>query len=134
MAIIEQSTNEVPSYGPFRKAGAPVNGGSGTMAGVALKGAILIDTTNGVLYINSNTQASPTWSITTGLTQQATIAAIGTTSNLTAVPGSFADLAAVQSYLAGAGVFARVESRMDAVEAKLDAVIAALIASGVLAS
>lgn len=134
MPIIEQSSNMPPSYGPFRKAGAPVNGTSGTMAGVALKGAVLEDTTNGVLYINTNTQASPTWSITSGLTQQANVAPIGATTNLTAVPGSFADLAAVQTYLAGANVVPRIESRLDAIEAKVDAVIAALVASGVLAA
>lgn len=126
------STTSVPGVGPFTNAGAPVNGT--TLAGIALKGALLLDTTNGVLYINSGTQASPTWTITEGLTQQANIAAIGATSNITAVPGSFADLAAVQTYLAGAGVVPRVESRLDAVEAKIDAVIAALVAAGVLAS
>jgi hypothetical protein len=134
MTIIEQGTNQVPGYGPYRNAGFPTNGTSGTLAGIALKGALLLDTTNGVIYINSNTQASPTWSITSGLTQQANIAAIGATSNITSVPGSFADLAAVQTYLAGAGMVPRIESRLDAIEAKVDAVIAALVAAGVLAS
>lgn len=134
MPIIEQSSNQVPGYGLYRNAGAPTSGGSGTLKNVAQKGALLLDTTNGVLYINAGTLSSPTWSITSGLTQQANIAAIGATSNITAVPGSFADLAAVQSYLAGAGMVPRIESRLDAIEAKVDAVIAALVAAGVLAS
>lgn len=64
----------------------------------------------------------------------ANVAAIGTTNDLTAVPASFADLAAVRTYLAGAGVLARVESRLDAVEAKADAIIAALVAAGLMAA
>jgi hypothetical protein len=45
-------------------AGAPTSGGSGTFQGtfLALPGALLIDTTNCVLYQNTNTKASPTWS------------------------------------------------------------------------
>ena len=39
----------------------PVNGTSGTYAGVAAVGARLINTTTGLQYRNSNTQASPTW-------------------------------------------------------------------------
>lgn len=44
---------------PLANAGAPVDGS--TYAGIAPKGALLLDTTNGILYINTNTQASPTW-------------------------------------------------------------------------
>lgn len=44
-----------------QNAGAPTNGTSGTGAGVYGKGAILTDVTNGILYINTNTKASPTW-------------------------------------------------------------------------
>ncbi len=46
---------------PFENAGAPSDGGGGTLAGIAEKGALLIDTTNANLYQNSNTKASPTW-------------------------------------------------------------------------
>lgn len=46
---------------PIVNAGAPVNGTSGTGAGVAGPGCLLIDTTNKFLYINTNTKASPTW-------------------------------------------------------------------------
>lgn len=58
MSIIN-SAEVLPGYGPFRVAGAPVNGT--TFAAKALKGALLIDITNAILYINTNTQASPTW-------------------------------------------------------------------------
>src|SRR6266446_2169328 len=42
-------------------AGAPTNGAAGTFAGVAGKGTLLIDYTNGNFYQNGNTLASPTW-------------------------------------------------------------------------
>ncbi len=47
----------------FTNAGAPTNGvlGTGTFAGAAAIGALLEDSTNGVLYINTGTQASPVW-------------------------------------------------------------------------
>lgn len=48
---------------PLRHPGAPVNGTSGTFAGIAAKGARLIDTTNAVFYINTGTLLSPTWTI-----------------------------------------------------------------------
>jgi len=44
-------------------AGAPVNGTSGTYVGKAAKGSLLIDITNGPLYQNTGTLASPTWSL-----------------------------------------------------------------------
>ncbi|HEY8622693.1 MAG TPA: hypothetical protein VIM74_02410 [Casimicrobiaceae bacterium] len=50
----------------YTNAGAPSNGTSGTLAGVAAKGALLVDTTNAVLYMNSGTLASPTWAAETG--------------------------------------------------------------------
>lgn len=49
------------SVGLFINAGVPVDGTSGTFAGFVGKGGLLIDTTNGQLYINTNTKASPTW-------------------------------------------------------------------------
>lgn len=45
----------------WTNAGAPVSGGSGTLANYALPGDLLTDTTNKVLYQNTNTSASPTW-------------------------------------------------------------------------
>lgn len=45
----------------FPNAGAPTDGTSGTGAGKFGKGSLVIDYTNGQLYINTNTKASPTW-------------------------------------------------------------------------
>lgn len=59
----------------YESAGAPTSGTSGTYAGEALPGAILSDTTNGVVYVNTNTQASPTWSKVGGLSGQASATA-----------------------------------------------------------
>ena len=70
--------------------------------------------------------------VASGKFRAATVAALGTTTNLTAVPGSFADLAAVRTYLVTH--VAEVEARLDAVEAKVDAVIAALKAANLMAS
>jgi hypothetical protein len=45
----------------FTNAGVPTDGSSGTLAGEAPFGALLMDTSNGVLYINTGTKASPSW-------------------------------------------------------------------------
>lgn len=47
----------------WTNAGAPTNGTSGTLKGVAQPGDLLVDTTNKTLYQNTNTSASPTWSL-----------------------------------------------------------------------
>ena len=44
-------------------AGAPTSGTSGTFAGFAGPGSIILDTTNGKFYLNTNTKASPTWAL-----------------------------------------------------------------------
>lgn len=44
-------------------AGAPTNGTSGTGAGLTGKGSLHTDATNGKLYINTGTKASPTWTV-----------------------------------------------------------------------
>lgn len=44
-------------------AGAPTSGTSGTFANVARKGWLLLDETNGALYQNTGTLASPTWTL-----------------------------------------------------------------------
>ena len=49
---------------PFRNAGGPLSGTSGTFAGQAGPGDTLLDTTNGVEYINEGTKASPYWTPT----------------------------------------------------------------------
>lgn len=65
-------------------AGAPTNGTSGTFAGLAQPGDLLVNTTTAALYQNTNTSASPTWSaapisgaagITSGTINGATIGA-----------------------------------------------------------
>ena len=69
MAIIEGARQRAAtgwdpaSLGPSTNAGAPVNGAGGTLAGMAGKGALLVDTTNARLFINTGTQASPTWTL-----------------------------------------------------------------------
>jgi len=45
----------------WNNAGAPTDGTSGTYAGSIAPGDILIDTTNGIIYKNINTTASPTY-------------------------------------------------------------------------
>lgn len=45
----------------FDNAGAPTSGTSGTGAGWAGKGSLCADSTNGTLYQNTGTKASPTW-------------------------------------------------------------------------
>ena len=42
-------------------AGAPTDGAAGTYFGYAGRGSLLLDYTNGQLYINTGTKASPTW-------------------------------------------------------------------------
>lgn len=44
-------------------AGAPVDGVSGTGAGDAGIGSLYVNVTNGDHYRNTNTQASPTWTL-----------------------------------------------------------------------
>jgi hypothetical protein len=44
-----------------RFGGAPVNGVSGTFAGQAPPGALLVRTDTGVVYANTGTKASPAW-------------------------------------------------------------------------
>lgn len=63
----------------------------------------------------------------------ATIAAIPASTNITTVPGSFADASAVQSYLAGANVIPNIESRLDLLELRVNTIIANLKASGAIA-
>lgn len=46
---------------PWQNAGAPSSGSAGTLAGIAAAGAVLWDTTNGVIFVNEGTQASPYW-------------------------------------------------------------------------
>jgi|GEM_PF-2161494 len=54
--VIEGATKR-----PWMNNGIPTSGTSGTLAGVADPGDLLIDYANGNLYQNTNTKASPTW-------------------------------------------------------------------------
>jgi hypothetical protein len=54
------------SQAVFVSAGPPTSGGSGTLANIAGVGSLLVDTTNGVQYINTGTSSSPTWKSTGG--------------------------------------------------------------------
>jgi hypothetical protein len=65
--------------------------------------------------------------------QAAHVANLGATTNITAVPGEFADLAAVQTYLAGANVVPNIETRLDNLEARLNAALTALKNAGLMA-
>lgn len=92
-ALVNAATfmlNSLPATVILTNAGTPVNGTSGTGVGVAGPGALLIDTTNAVIYMNSNTLASPTWSpkfggaieqqtVATGITASATQTLAGAT-------------------------------------------------------
>lgn len=68
------------------------------------------------------------------ITPAAVEAAIGATTDITAVPGSFADLAAVRTYLNGANMVANIETRLDNLEAKSNAILAKLKTAGVISS
>jgi len=79
---------------PYTNAGVPVNGGSGTLAGIAVKGALLLDLTNAVLYQNTNTKASPTWTALTTATGAGTYTGTfdGTIGGSTPAAASVTDL------------------------------------------
>lgn len=47
----------------YTNPGVPVDGVSGTLAGIAEKGALLTDSTNAKLHINTGTKAAPTWTV-----------------------------------------------------------------------
>lgn len=66
-------------------------------------------------------------------TQGAAVADLAASTNIDAVPGSFADLAAVQTYLAGANVVPNIEARLDALEAKMNALLTSIRAGGFIA-
>lgn len=54
------------NVGLFNISGAPTNGTSGSFFGVAGPGSIL-QRSNGAVYINTNTKASPTWTLSAGV-------------------------------------------------------------------
>lgn len=70
----------------WRNAGVPTDGVNGTYAAIAEKGDLLIDSTNATLYQNTNTQASPTWTL-----KAASGAAIGVVGDMAAAGTSIAN-------------------------------------------
>lgn len=62
MTLNSPSVGDVNLVPCWPNAGAPTSGTSGTHAGLAEPGDLLMDTTNHNLYVNTNTKASPTWS------------------------------------------------------------------------
>lgn len=50
----------IVGYGPYLSAGVPAGG---FLNNVAQKGALVIDTVNGKLYINTGTLAATVWSV-----------------------------------------------------------------------
>lgn len=60
---IWESASGVQTAPVWTNAGSPTNGGSGTLANIAQPGDLLVDTTNKALYQNTNTSASPTWTL-----------------------------------------------------------------------
>lgn len=64
--------------------------------------------------------------------QAAVVAALGTTTNLTAIAASYADLAAARTSVNT--LRTDTEARLDAIDAKVDAVIASLKAASLMAS
>lgn len=63
---------------PRKFVGPPVNGTTGTFAGVAGIGDLIVDSVNAITYQNTGTVASPVWSLIQALSVQDTITA-GTT-------------------------------------------------------
>lgn len=64
------------------------------------------------------------------LEASATIAVLGTTTNLPAVAGTYADLAAARTSVAAQNV--AVEARLDLLDAKVDEIITKLKAAGLI--
>ncbi len=63
--------------------GTPTSGTSGTLAGVAVAGDLLIDSTNGKVYQNTNTQASPTWTRLSSVASGTPVNAVAAAGTLT---------------------------------------------------
>jgi hypothetical protein len=132
--LMTVSTNSLTGTSPTAAITETTPGVTATGRGSA-KGRLCVDDTNGALYQNtSGTVLAPTWVMIGHTTVPITaITDIAATTNITSVPGSFADLAAVQSYLAGANAVPNIETRLDNVEAKINAILAGLRTGGVIA-
>jgi hypothetical protein len=62
----------------WSNAGAPTNGGAGTLFNITQPGDLLVDTTNKTLYQNTGTSASPTWTLIEAASGQLPVGATGT--------------------------------------------------------
>lgn len=105
------------SAASFLNAGVPTN--SVTLAGVAPKGSLVLDTTNGVLYQNTNTLAAPTWTALTTATGAGTYTGTfdGVVGGVTPAAGSFTAVTAtgvVSESAAGAVSAAGTSSQANA--------------------
>lgn len=87
----------------WSRAGAPVSGTAGTFFNETNPGDLYIDTTNKVLYQNTGTQASPTWTLTSLASAAGAIVAAGTSSQSAATPLT-ADFNQVGTAAANSGV------------------------------
>jgi hypothetical protein len=133
MAITPGGANTIPGaeVRVFTNAGAPSNGTSGTYAGIATKGSLLIDTTNATAYQNTNTQASPTWGTFP-------VASAELTAFLAAVPvGAIAQVAATNGANAGganptAAEYNVVVAEANETKAKLNTLLTELNTAGIL--
>lgn len=100
----------------FSGATAPVNGGSGSGHGVADKGSHYIAADTGLLYINTNTKASPTW----------TLLEAGNSSVITAVLTGFAAAAGTVSAADTVlGAFQKIVGNMTAIQTAAETIAAA---------
>lgn len=63
--IIKASIRMAKEVCILTKAGVPADGIAGTGAGFAEKGSLCVDLTNGKLYVNGGSKASPTWKLVT---------------------------------------------------------------------
>ncbi len=93
------SQNGVESSASLHYSGTPTNGTSGTYAGIAGVGILLLDTTNGVLYQNKGTLASPTWAALTTATGAGTY-----TGNFDGIIGATTPAAATVTTLSATSV------------------------------
>ncbi|MBF0560721.1 MAG: hypothetical protein HQL37_01645 [Alphaproteobacteria bacterium] len=99
-----------------QNAGTPTSGSSGTLAGNADVGALLVDTVNGVLYQNTGTNAVPAWTAfapvtaaATGITAATTQTRVGATAltvkvNNIATVANSGDAVALPAAIAGKSV------------------------------
>jgi len=80
IALRQQANSDIWD---INDAGAPTSGTSGTGAGFCGPGSTYVNTTTGAKYLNTNTKASPTWSLiaTGSFTPVADLIASGTVSS-----------------------------------------------------